>query len=125
MTLRACRVCGGWHRLEEPWPAECAGHFRSRHEHRSEFAAPMIIRDDMPAVKSMASGKMYDSKSAIRAEYRARGLIEIGSDIPEVKQPERPKITKDDIGAAIQKVRDGYRPAELPTAPMPAMDGWN
>lgn len=124
MTLRACRVCGGWHRLEEPWPAECAGHFRSRDEKRSDFSAPMIIRDDMPAVKSMASGKMYDSKSAIRAEYKARGLVEIGNDKPDIKQPERPKITKEEIGAAIQKVRDGYRPTVASEA-APTVTGWH
>lgn len=124
MTLRACRVCGGWHRLEEPWPADCAGHFRSGADNRSDFAAPMIIRDDMPAVKSMASGKMYDSKSAIRAEYKARGLVEIGNDMPDVKQPERPKITKEEIGAAIQKVRDGYRPAVASEA-APTVTGWH
>lgn len=72
----------------------------------------------------MASGKMYDSKSAIRAEYRARGLVEIGNDRPDVKQPERPKITKEEIGAALQKVRDGYRPAVASEA-APTVTGWH
>ena len=84
----------------------------------------MIIRDDMPAIKSMASGKMYDSKSAIRAEYKSRGLVELGNDVPDIKQPERPKITKEEIGAAIQKVRDGYRPTVASEA-APTVTGWH
>lgn len=84
----------------------------------------MIIRDDMPPIQSMASGKTYDSKSAIRAEYKARGLVEVGNDMPDVKQPERPKITKEEIGAAIQKVREGYRPS-VETEAVPAASGWH
>lgn len=66
----------------------------------------------------MADGNMYDSKSKMSAVHRSRGLIEIGNDIPAAMKhaeirPERPRISKSEIGAAIQKVRQGYKP-DLP-----------
>lgn len=85
----------------------------------------MIIRDEMPATQSMASGKVYDSKSAIRAEYKARGLMEIGNEKITPPSVERPRITKDEIGAAIQKVRDGYRPSLAVEKDAPAQTGWH
>lgn len=84
----------------------------------------MIIRDEMPPIQSMASGKTYDSKSAIRAEYKARGLVEVGNDTPDVKPPEKPKVTREEIGAAVQKVRAGYRPS-VETESVPTVTGWH
>lgn len=85
----------------------------------------MIIRDEMQPVKSMATGKMHDSKSAIRAEYKARGLVEIGNDKIDTAPPAMPKITRDEIGAAIQKVRDGYRPSLAVEKDAPTATGWH
>ncbi|WP_456705593.1 hypothetical protein [Bradyrhizobium sp. USDA 4452] len=70
----------------------------------------------MDAIQSMADGKFYDSKAAIRAGYKAKGVEEIGSDIPAAMKhaeirPDRPKVTKAEIGAAIAKVKAGYKPA--------------
>jgi hypothetical protein len=110
MTLRACRVCGDWHRLEEDWPAECAGHF-SFNDKRSDFATPMIISDTMGAIQSQLTGKYYDSKSSLRREYKAHGVTEIGNEKVNTNAPERPRITKQEIGSAIQKVAQGYKPA--------------
>jgi len=76
---------------------------------------PMVISDTMDAVRSMADGKMYESKTRMRAEQKARGYIEIGNDTGRMmkqaaQKPERPKIKKDDIRQAIAKVKQGYRP---------------
>ena len=67
---------------------------------RSTLAAPHLLRDEMPPVQSMASGRMYDSKSAIRAEYKQLGLREIGNDVPTAPPPpKRPR--REDIRAAV------------------------
>ena len=111
---RLCKACDEWHDLDHPWPTECATHFRVRSE-RSDLPAPRVISDAMDAVRCMADGKMYESKSAMRATHAARGLIEVGNDIPATlkhatQAPERPKITKADVAAAVQKVKQGYKP---------------
>lgn len=85
----------------------------------SDFPAPMLIRDDMPALRSMGDGRFYDSKSALRASYRAQGLREVGNDVPLTPQDNRKPITKAEIGAAYQKVREGYRPAPLEHGVLP------
>lgn len=114
MQSRLCRACGEFHDLDEPWPGECAGHFRIRGE-RSSLGFPMVVSDQMDAVRCMADGKMYESKSQMHAVHKARGLIEVGNDIPAAMKhaeirPERPKVTKADVAAAAQKVRQGYKP---------------
>jgi len=60
----------------------------------------------------MADGKMYDSKSELRKGYKAKGVIELGSDAASyrAKEPERPKVTKAEVAAAVRKVRNGYKP---------------
>lgn len=115
---RLCRACEGFHNLDEPWPAECAGHFRVRGE-RSSLAFPMVVSDQMDAVRCMADGRIYESKSQMSAVHKARGLIEVGNDIPAAMKhaeirPDRPKVTKAEIARAVNKVKNGYRP-NLPT----------
>lgn len=112
---RLCRACQDWHDLEHPWPLACVSHFRGTGP-RSDLAFPMIVSDSMDAVQSMADGKFYDSKAKLRADYKARGLVEVGSDIPAAMKhaeirPERPKLTKAEIGAAVAQVKAGYKPA--------------
>jgi hypothetical protein len=67
---------------------------------RSTLPAPHLMRDEMPPVQSMASGKMYDSKSAIRAEYKRLNVREVGNDVPTTPPaPKRPR--REDIKAAV------------------------
>lgn len=47
---------------------------------RSDLPCPRIASDCMEAVQSQVSGKWYESKSALRAEYKATGHIEKGND---------------------------------------------
>ena len=64
-------------------------------DNRSELAAPGLIRDQIDPFKSMADGKLYDSKSAYRQTLRDRGLVEVGNDNPakHIKAPP-PKSTR-------------------------------
>lgn len=87
-TSKLCKVCRGWHPLDEDWPAECIDHFPKPSAHRSDLAVPMVIFDSMPAVQSQTNGLYYDSKSAIRSEYKRAGVIELGNErLPAKKQP--------------------------------------
>jgi len=75
----------------------------------------MIASDSMDAMLCHADGKLYDSKSEMRATHRAHGLIEVGNDIEATvklasQRPARPKVSKAEIGAALAKVKAGYRP---------------
>lgn len=67
---------------------------------RSLLPAPHLMRDEMPPTQSMASGKMYESKSAIRTEYKRLGVREVGNDVPTAPPaPKRPR--REDIKAAV------------------------
>lgn len=84
---RFCKVCRGWHSLDAPWPDECRAPDIAA---RSGLPSPMLISDTMDPVRSMADGKMYESKSALRAAYREAGVVEVGNDAPADPKPKPP-----------------------------------
>lgn len=100
--FRKCEACGSYHWLSE-WPANHVG----REVNRSHFPAPMLIRDDMPPTVSMADGKEYTSKSAMRATYLPSGnpkgerFIEVGNERVAPRKPPTPDTKS--IDAAIGK----------------------
>ena len=104
---RLCKVCGGWHDLGKPWPDNC----REPVWIEQKLAAPRIATDTMGPVQSMTNGKMYDSKSALRAEYRRAGVVEVGNDVPLKKPaPDRAALKKQrqaTIGKALSRTGFG------------------
>lgn len=70
---------------------------------RSDLPCPQVLSDVMDAVQSQVSGKFYESKSALRAEYRATGHIEKGND----KRPpwKMPRTSRAEVRATVQKAR--------------------
>lgn len=64
---------------------------------QGQLCAPMVITDGMPALQSQTDGRLYDSKSNLRREYRRAGVIEVGNDVPT----QRPKADK----TALRKAR--------------------
>lgn len=50
---------------------------------RSGFPCPMVIRDNIDGLQSMADGRVYDSKSALRRSYTADGNPQ-GRDYTEI-----------------------------------------
>ena len=94
---RLCKVCGGWHDLDAPWPEECREHSVSKQA--KGLKIPMVNFDSMDAVKSMTNGLYYDSKSALRSEYKRAGVIEVGNDVP-TKRPAPTTAEKETTKAA-------------------------
>ena len=112
--LRSCRCCGDWHDLGKPWPHNCISHFGERPHARSDFPTPMIRIDTMDAVQSQITGKMHDSKSSLRSEYKAHGVVEMGNDAPlSPSAPAKPGGVQADIVEALDKVKQGYKPAPV------------
>lgn len=78
-----CRVSHTWKTPEEyaADEARIEEHMFLRMVGQGELTTPAVISDSIPSgVKSMADGKIYDSKSALRKEYKRHGVIEVGND---------------------------------------------
>lgn len=70
---------------------------------RSSLPAPRLVSDVMEPVQCQATGVWHDSKSSLRAGYKAAGVIEKGNDKrPPWKMPRTPKEV---IRATVQKAR--------------------
>ncbi len=77
---------------------------------------PSIIRDAMEPVQSQADGRLYDSKSALRAAYRDQGYVELGNDAPRENAPfQSDPHLEGDIAQAWQMLEQGYRPEPTDT----------
>jgi hypothetical protein len=70
---------------------------------RSDLAAPMVITDEMPAIKHMADGHLYTSKRKFRAVTRAHGLVEAGNDPAMLRRNLKPKPDRKAIKAAVNR----------------------
>lgn len=71
----------------------------------SGLARPMVIGDTCE-FRSMADGRVYTSKSAYRADLRARGLVEVGNDSSLSRGPSsyEPANVEQDIARAYDQV---------------------
>lgn len=72
---------------------------------RSDLAFPMVVSDTMDPVESQVDGKVYDSKSAIRASYRAHGVTEVGNDPGRFKPRVKAKIDRKEIRATVDRAK--------------------
>lgn len=95
--IRQCKTCGGWHALDR-WNDNCRP---EPNWLRSELASPSFISDNLESlgglngIQSQADGRWHTSKSKLRADYRALGMIELGNDKPppfKKPKPDRAKI---------------------------------
>lgn len=77
---------------------------------RSSHAGPAVISDNMAPVRSMLDGKLYDSKAALRATYKAAGMTEVGND-PAIRR--RSNRSRPDRGAIRNSVRRAFSRAGL------------
>lgn len=115
--MRRCRVCGEYHWLSA-WPHN---HVEAEPE-RSTLPRPMVISDTIDPVKSMADGRVYTSKAALRSTYKPSGnpdgirYIEVGNDQP--KAPVKPKTDEAAIQQSLQKALARYERGErVPVRP--------
>lgn len=70
--------------------------------------APMVISDYVPtgAIKSMADGKMYDSKSKYYKSVKEAGMVVLGNDAPrESKKKIDSDLTHRDVKNAIERLK--------------------
>lgn len=102
MRSRFCKVCKDFHDMEAAWPDACAGHFAQQSAGAGE-ARFYVISDTIAPFRSMADGRVYESKSAYRGDLKARGLIEVGND--QVKRSTTPAPpVREDMKRAIQQL---------------------
>lgn len=88
-----------------------------RVDNRSNFPVPMIAGDTIDPVQSMADGRYYTSKAAIRASYKASGnpqgveYTEVGNDAGRFRERPQPrtdeKAINDSLNKAIARVEAG------------------
>ena len=94
---------------------------RPRGPRAHDMPLPYLSRYQIVPVQSMLDGRVYESKSELRATYKAAGVREIGTDVDaaikehEARRPGKPPVTIDDVAEAYQKVRQGYKPPPLET----------
>lgn len=79
---------------------------------RSSLGAPMIVSDRMEPVQSMLDGRMYDSKSALRATYKAAGVVEVGNDPARLKPRARPKPDRKAIRDTLERAEARFNRGE-------------
>ena len=77
---------------------------------------PMFISDTMDPVKSMADGRYYDSKSAIRAGYKAGGFVEVGNDTSHLKPKPQSRPDPQKIMDAVDRSISRFHAGERKTA---------
>ena len=106
-TMR-CKICGDLHDVYN-WPGN---HMPEQYDLQSELGAPYFISDNLEAlgglngIQSMADGRFYTSKAKMRAEYRARGLTEMGNSKPAPFKKPKPdrKAIRDAVKRAAWQV---------------------
>jgi hypothetical protein len=110
------RVTGTWMDPEayDAMRAEYEERAFQRRGNQGQLSAPMVILDGHKPVMSMTNGQMYDSKSALRAEYKRAGVVEVGNDVPMKKaapsRDERDRVKKERraaVGKALSKMGFG------------------
>jgi len=85
---------------------------------RSGFPCPMVIRDSMDDIQSMADGRIYDSKSALRRSYTADGnpqgrdYQEIGG--TEIEPAGRASVDKKGIRDALDRAMHAVETGQIP-----------
>jgi hypothetical protein len=79
---------------------------------RSDLPCPRLATDIMPPVQSQVDGRLYDSKSAIRAHYRRAGVEEVGNDPARLKPFVKPKVSRADVKASVEKAHARFNRGE-------------
>jgi len=81
-------------------------------DRRGSVACPTIIGDTMEPTQSMLDGKVYTSKSRLRATYKAAGVVEVGNDPQRFKPRERPKIDRAEVKKSLERATARFNRGE-------------
>lgn len=95
-----------------PWP-EVAQRRRLRALGAlSSLPAPYVISDHLDDVQNPADGKIYDSKSEYYRAVKNAGCEIVGNEAEKLMESPaaRSDVQSDEIGAALHKVKQGYKP---------------
>lgn len=106
-TFRLCKNCKDFHDIMD-WPIGCMDIEPSR----SKLPMPNLATDVMDAVQSQATGKMHDSKSSLRKEYKSLGMIEVGNDPARNRPKPKPKPDSKGIKKTIEKATARFERGE-------------
>lgn len=81
---RLCRVCGGWHRMDKPWPHNC----RREALPRADLASPMVAPPFMPFRTGQMAEAVIINDRREKADYMERhDLAEYDSGIEAPREP--------------------------------------
>jgi hypothetical protein len=84
----------------------------------SDLPVPNVISDTMSPVQSMVDGKMYDSKTALRATYLPGGnaegkrYVEIGNDPARHKPKPKHKVDRKAVRESLHKAEARFSRGE-------------
>ena len=79
------------------WNPETKKMERVPYKAKKEVDAPFVIGDEiLGGIQSQVTGKIYDSKSNLRREYKRYGVIEKGNErLPPPKAPNQDEVYRD------------------------------
>lgn len=79
---------------------------------RSDLPCPLVITDEMTPVQSMLDGKLYSSKSALRATYKRAGVTEVGNDPARFKTRSKQQPDRKQIKTTLEKAEARFNRGE-------------
>lgn len=95
-----------WHPLPEPRRK------RETPPARSDLPFPRIMSDVMEPVQSQLDGKLYDSKSALRATYRRAGVTEVGNDPQRLAPRKKKPVDRRQVKTTLEKAEARFNRGE-------------
>lgn len=108
MTSAAYRSNYGeidWKPLHNPRPPRTA-------PKRSSLVAPSVIGDTMDPIVGQHNGKIYTSKSALRASYKRHNMVELGNDPARFRTRQKPKVDRKAIKDSLDKAAARFNRGE-------------
>ncbi|MEZ2132699.1 MULTISPECIES: hypothetical protein [unclassified Sinorhizobium] len=107
MRERLCRQCGCWHQTDN-WPSACS--VIPERAASDTLPVPYFISDSIEPLQSMADGRYYSSKAALRATYRPSGNPDGVSYVEVGNEPIR--TPKKDTASHAKSVRESLQMAK-------------
>lgn len=99
---RLCRTCGGWHRVDQPWPHNCRPPAPPRNP---DLATPQLAPQFVPFQTSGIDAEVIGSRGDKREYMERNGLVEYDAGVtPEREMTERE--AKAEFAGQIKRYRE-------------------